>query len=89
METVWIAHPNLGDRKVEVPVSALPHHQRAGWEETDAPPPPPLPEPDPGPDDDPPDKTADQTDGAPADAGASSLPDESPRRRRTTTRGDE
>lgn len=88
METVWISHPNLDDRKVEVPASALPHHQRAGWVETDAPPPPPLPEPDPGPGEDPPSENPDQTSGAPADAGASALP-ESPRRRRASTKEDE
>jgi hypothetical protein len=32
MGTVWISHPKLGDRKIEVAASALPEHQRAGWE---------------------------------------------------------
>jgi len=85
METMWIAHPKLDSPPVEVPASALAQHQRAGWEQTEAPPPPPLPEPDPGPDDNPSEKTS----GAPADAGASALQDASPSRRRTTTRGDE
>lgn len=103
METVWIAHPKLDSPAVEVPASSLPLHQRAGWEQTEAPPPPPLPDPDPapGPDPDsdadpdadpgpdPGDTPSDQTSEAPAAAGASALPDESPRRRRTTTRGDE
>jgi hypothetical protein len=78
METVWISHPHLDDRKVQVPASSLPHHQRAGWEETDPPPPPPLPV----------RKDAEETTEAPATAGASALPDESPRGRRTTTKGD-
>lgn len=80
-ETVWISHPKLDDRKVEVPASALQHHQRAGWELTDPPPPPPLPEPDPDPDL----PTEEPTDQAPADtAGASSLPETGSRVRRTT-----
>lgn len=37
METVWISHPKLGDRKVEVAASALAEHQRAGWDLVDAP----------------------------------------------------
>ncbi|NUP24010.1 MAG: hypothetical protein HOZ81_49745 [Streptomyces sp.] len=37
MDTVWISHPRLGDRKVEVPASALQEHQRAGWVLADAP----------------------------------------------------
>lgn len=38
METVWISHPRLDDRDpIEVPASALPHHQRAGWELVAAP----------------------------------------------------
>lgn len=36
-DTVWISHPRLDDRKVEVPASALQEHQRAGWELVDAP----------------------------------------------------
>lgn len=73
---VRIRHPELDGRVVSVPASAVPHHQRAGWEIAD--PPPPDPEPD-------------QHDNeAPAGAGASALqPDESPKRRRATTRGDE
>ncbi|GII88281.1 hypothetical protein Ssi03_62710 [Sphaerisporangium siamense] len=78
METAWIKHPRIddGQRVIEVPESAVPHHQRAGWERTDPPPPPP--------EDDPQDE-------APADAGASALkdPDQTPRRRRTTSRGDD
>lgn len=75
MDTVWITHPHLAGRKVEVSRSSLSHHQRAGWQETDPPPPPP-----------PTPKTSE----APATAGASSLPDtKSPRGRRTTTKGDE
>ncbi|HEX4816704.1 MAG TPA: hypothetical protein VFV66_28515 [Nonomuraea sp.] len=73
MDFVWITHPNLDGRKVRVPAVSLPHHQRAGWVETD-PPPPPQP------------KTT--TSEASADAGASSLPKtESPKGRRT--KGDE
>ncbi|MFG3439936.1 hypothetical protein ACGF0J_22035 [Nonomuraea sp. NPDC047897] len=37
MDTVWISHPRLDDRKVEVPASALLEHQRAGWVLVDAP----------------------------------------------------
>jgi hypothetical protein len=37
MDTVWISHPKLGDRKVEVPASALLEHQRAGWQLVAAP----------------------------------------------------
>lgn len=102
METVWISHPRLED-KVEVPASSLQHHQRAGWELVAAPDTRPAtiqalidggwdPDeakaaveaamPDPPPD------GSDQPDQAPADAGASSLPEtSSPRGRRT--KGDE
>lgn len=81
MDTVWISHPHL-EGAVEVPATSLAQHQRAGWEQTDPPPPPPPPELDPGPDDTP----SDQTSEAPAPAGASALPDESPRRRRASTK---
>lgn len=81
MDTVWIAHPKLEGRKVEVPASALPEHQRAGWEETEPPPPPPLPEPDPDPDPDP--DQSEETTEALATAGASALP-KTPRARRST-----
>lgn len=84
MDTVWIAHPNLGERKVEVPKSSLAHHQRAGWDVTDPPPPPPLPEPDPDPDADPSEKTTE----APADAGASALPAEPLPQGRRVSKGD-
>lgn len=77
METVWISHPKLGDRKVEVPKESLPQHQRAGWEETDPPPPPPLPDEEQQP-------TEDEKPEAPADAGASALPAESPQGRRAS-----
>lgn len=78
METVWISHPHLGDRKVEVAKESLPHHQRAGWEETEPPPPPPLP-------DEESDTTEDEKPEAPAQtAGASSLPETGSRVRRTT-----
>ncbi|MGP4092927.1 hypothetical protein [Nonomuraea sp. KM90] len=102
MNTVWISHPNLADRgPSEVPASALQEHQRAGWVLVDAPDRRPEtiaaliaggwePEearkavmaamPDPPPD------GSDQSDQAPADAGASSLP-ETPKGRRST-RGD-
>lgn len=84
MDTVWISHPKLGDRKVEVPAESLPQHQRAGWEETDPPPPPPLPEPDPGPD-----QTSEETSEASADAGAFSLPETGSPRVRRSTRGEQ
>jgi hypothetical protein len=70
MDMAWISHPKLDGRVVSVPASAVPHHQRAGWEITD--PPPPDPEPD------------QHDDEAPAGAGASALPGESPKRRRTS-----
>jgi hypothetical protein len=103
MNTVWISHPRLTDRDpVEVPASALQEHQRAGWQLVDAPDRRPetiqalidggwepdearaavmaaMPDP-------PPDGSS-QTDQAPADAGASSLP-ETPKGRRST-RGDD
>lgn len=86
MDTVWIKHPRLPDNApVEVPATALAEHQRAGWEQTEAPPPPPppLPEPDPDPDAPTTDQPTDEE--APADAGASALEDQSPRRRRAST----
>lgn len=100
MDTVWISHPHLGDRKVEVPASALLEHQRSGWELVAAP--------DRRPETiaaliaggwepeearaavmaampDPPPDGADQTDQAPEDtSGASSLPETGSRVRRTT-----
>ncbi|MEU4578926.1 hypothetical protein [Nonomuraea sp. NPDC023979] len=105
MNTVWISHPKLGDRKVEVPASALQEHQRAGWALVDAP--------DRRPEtiaaliaggwepeearaavmaampDPPPDGSA-QTDQAPENtSGASSLPETSSSRVRRTTRGEQ
>jgi hypothetical protein len=75
---MWVRHPNIddGERKVEIPRSALRHYRRSGWEETD-PPPPPEPR-----------RRPEKTSEAPAEAGASAVPDKSPRGRRAT-RGDE
>ncbi|WP_433520145.1 hypothetical protein ACQP2T_63435 (plasmid) [Nonomuraea sp. CA-143628] len=98
METVWISHPKLPDRKVEVPAESLPQHQRAGWELTATPDTRPATiqalidggwDPDEARaavdaamPDPPPD--GDQTSEAPEDtSGASSLP-ETPRARRST-----
>lgn len=103
MDTVWIAHPKL-EGKVEVPASALPHHQRAGWELVAAPDRRPetiaaLIEGGWDPDEakaaveaampDPPPDRSDQTHQAPEDtSGASSLPETSTPRGRRT-KGDE
>ncbi|MFI6249048.1 hypothetical protein [Streptomyces sp. NPDC051016] len=46
MASVWMKHPTLPHNKpITVPESAVPHHQAAGWEVTDAPPPKPRPKP--------------------------------------------
>lgn len=37
METIWMSHPDLGDRKVQVTVDQFEIHKLNGWEETDAP----------------------------------------------------
>lgn len=75
MDKIWMTHPNLPGRKVQVPASSFHQRRRAGWEETDPPPPPEIPKPK--------SRTS-----APAPAGASSLPDkESPKARRI--KGDE
>ncbi len=83
MDKVWVSHPHIddGERKIEVSRSALRHCQRAGWAETD-PPPPPTPRRQAS------EQQAEQTSEAPATAGASALPDKSPRGRRVP-RGDE
>lgn len=99
METVWISHPHL-EGKVEVPASALPHHQRGGWELVAAPDRRPetiaaLIAGGWDPDEakaaveaampDPPPDGSDQTTEAPEDtSGASSLPETGSRVRRTT-----
>ncbi len=76
MDDVWIKHPLLPDNPpAKVPACSLPEWQFSGWEVTDAPPPA---DPDPA-------RTEQPTTEAPADAGASALPDESPRRRRAST----
>ena len=80
MDDVWIKHPLLPDNApAKVPACSLPEWQFSGWEVTDEPPPP---EPDPDPDGP---RTEQPTTEAPAPAGASALPDESPRRRRAST----
>lgn len=44
MATVWMRHPSLpAEQLIEVPESSVPHHQAAGWELTEAPPPKPAP----------------------------------------------
>ncbi|WP_433445645.1 hypothetical protein [Nonomuraea sp. CA-141351] len=77
METVWITHPNLDGRTIEVSKQSLPHHQRSGWVETDPPPPP-----------QPPQRPDLQSSEAPANAGASALP-QPPKSRRSTSRKDD
>lgn len=100
MNTVWISHPKLDGRRVEVPAQSLAHHQRAGWQLVD--PPDTRPQTiqaliDGGWDreeaersvmeaqPDPPPTTEQQTTEAPEDtSGASSLPETGSRVRRTT-----
>lgn len=83
---VRMRHPRLPADQV---ISALPSqvqaYQRSGWEVIEDEPPTEEAPPDPGGDSPP--KTADQTNEAPATAGASALPGPSARRR--TTRGDD
>lgn len=74
MDTIWMSHPKLDDRKVQVPATSRQQRLRAGWVECDPPTPPPIRQP--------------ESSKAPATAGASSLPEtESPKGRRT--KGDE
>lgn len=72
----WICHPRIddGQRVIEVPDESLPHHERAGWQVTDPPEASPATDP--------------ESTEAPADAGASALPDQSPRRRRAPKEGE-
>jgi hypothetical protein len=74
LELVPMYHPEL-DRTVPMPASAVEDHKRAGWLLAD-----------PGPAESPPGDH--ETSGAPADAGASSLQDEPPKRRRASTKED-
>jgi hypothetical protein len=83
LQKVEMVHPNLPGQKACVPKQAVPHHQRAGWKLAAETTPPDTPA---DPPQDPP-RTEEPTTEAPADAGASALPDESTKRRRT--RGDE
>jgi hypothetical protein len=76
-------HPTLPEAApVEVREDGVIHYYRAGWEECEAPPPPPPPAPMKS------RTTEEKTDEAPAEPGASALPDTTPRRR-ATTRGDD
>lgn len=74
---VLMRHPKLPEDQL---IKAMPQqvqaYQRSGWEVI------PDPEPDPP-------TTASEDDEAPATAGASALPDQSPRRRRAPKEGDE
>jgi hypothetical protein len=81
---VLMRHPKLPEDQV---IKAMPQqvqaYQHSGWEV--------IPDPPEGPpaDSDSPPTTASEDEEAPASAGASALPDQSPRRRRAPKEGDE
>jgi hypothetical protein len=89
LQLVEMTHPKLPGQPARVPVQSVQLHQRAGWQlaEADAPPDPPQDAPR-----DAPPKDQVTTHEAPADAGASALPDpdtdKAPRARRAS-KGDE
>jgi hypothetical protein len=77
VDKIWMTHPHLEGRKVQVPAASFQQRRRAGWEETDPPPP------------EPPAHQRETHEAPVKTAGASSLPEskpasESPKGRRST-----